>query len=30
MNEKELVAFTEVLQSHRALLVGEVVDSETE
>jgi RNA polymerase-binding protein DksA len=30
MNEKELEVFTEALQSQRALLVGEVVDSETE
>ncbi len=30
MNEKELEVFTEALQSQRALLVGEVVDTETE
>ncbi len=30
MNEKELVGFTEALQSQRALLVGEVADSEIE
>jgi RNA polymerase-binding protein DksA len=30
MNEKELEVFTEALQSQRALLVGEVTDTETE